>query len=68
MLVTYVAISWRTDTGKQDNADSVAAPVLKLPLSLVMLAGGFAGVIGGAWLLVQGGGCCGQAPWVFHKP
>ncbi|KPP81469.1 MAG: cation:H+ antiporter [Oceanicaulis sp. HLUCCA04] len=54
MLVTYVAISWRTDTGKQDNADSVAAPVLKLPLSLVMLAGGFAGVIGGAWLLVQG--------------
>lgn len=54
MLVAYIAISWWTDTGKQDNAGSVAAPALKLPLSLVMLAGGFAGVIGGAWLLVQG--------------
>jgi len=54
MLVAYIAISWWTDTGKQDNAGSVAAPALRLPLSLVMLAVGFAGVIGGAWLLVQG--------------
>lgn len=53
-LLAYIAISWWTDTGKQDDAGGVTAPAGRLLPSLLLLAGGFAGVIGGAWLLVEG--------------
>jgi cation:H+ antiporter len=56
-LVTYLAISWHT--GRQDAAAATdigpaAVPAGRLGIDLTFLAAGFAGVIGGAWLLVEG--------------
>lgn len=54
-LAAYLAVSWWT--GRQTPAadDAIAtAPKSRLWIDLAFLALGFAGVIGGAWLLVEG--------------
>jgi cation:H+ antiporter len=56
-LLAYLVISWRTDTASAGTA-SVPPAIHSAPGRLVrdiaFLAAGFAGVIGGAWLLVEG--------------
>lgn len=56
-LLAYLVISWRTDTASVPAASNTGTAVMpsgRLVRDIAFLAAGFAGVIGGAWLLVEG--------------